>query len=227
MLGQPYPVQHRSQNATDFGEQTAGTNMAGNGWTAIGTGTLLTAQFVASTASISGKRAELVKTTSSNSRILGWDRIATVADVEVLALIRILQDPGGTDETIAQINVRADPSDADPYYVCLPCEVSSVKKFEIGRGDGAGGGARLGNVNKSWAVNTNWWIRFRVIGNTQKGKMWAFQTPEPTTWENDFADSNVPSAGKVGLGMFYTDALYGVLWFSVATGGKTAPSPGG
>lgn len=228
MMGQPYPVLHRGQNVTDFSDAPIAA-MVGNGWTIYTTSiTNFTANVVSNTAnSISGRRAELVKTNLGGYRMIGWDRIPTVADVEVLALLHIVQDPGGTDETTGQITVRADPTDADPYYVILPVEVAGVKKFEIGRGDGAGGGTRLGNVGKAWNTTNLWWIRARVIGNTQKGRMWQYQTAEPTTWENDFADTNVPSAGKVGLGMFYTDAQYAVLWFSVATGGNTAPAPGG
>lgn len=231
MLGQPHPVLHRSQRATDFSDAPIAA-MVGNGWTIYTTLTTnFTANVVSNTAnSISGRRAELVKVTPPTGggyRMIGWDRIATVADVEVLALLHLIQDPGGTDETTGQIIVRADPTDADPYYIALPNEVASVKKFEIGRGDGAGGGVRLGNVNKSWNTTNLWWIRFRCIGNSQKGRMWQYQTAEPTTWENDFADTNVPGSGKTGLGMFYNDAQYAVLWFSVATGGNTAPAPGG
>lgn len=218
----------RSQNATDFGDFPTGA-LTSAGWTQrAGGSTNYTVNIEASSTSISGKRANLVKTVVDGYKMFSWDRVGSVQNVEVLALLHLIQDPGGTDETTGQITVRADASgDADPYYVCLPCEVSSVKKFEIGRGDGAGGGARIGNVNKSWNTSNRWWIRFRVNGNTQKGKMWQYQTAEPTSWELDFADTNVPSAGYAGLGIFYMDANYAVLWWSVASGGNTAPAPGG
>lgn len=227
MLGQVIPsIQtRRSLNATDFGEASVAT-MIGNGWT-VGT-TLtsnLTAAIVASATSISGKRANIVKTTSDGYRLVRWDRVGSVSDTEILALLHLVQDPAGTDTTTGQMTARA-ASDGDPYYVCLPVEVSSSKKFEIGEGDGAGGGARLGNVSKSWDTTNLWWIRFRLVGSSIKGKMWQYQTAEATTWELDFTDATVAS-GYVGLGMFYTDANYAVLWYSVATDGATAPSPGG
>ncbi len=211
---------------TDFSDGVIG-NMNGNGWTLRG-GSNITAVVEASSASLSGKRARIRKSITNDYRLMSWDKAGLLDDLEVLALIQIINDSAGANETVGQITLRADnAADVDPYYVFLPCRVSSVKKFEIGRGDGAGGGVRLGNVNKSWDTSNYWWIRARAIGNTQKGKMWQFGTAEPTTWENDFADTNVPNAGFVGLGMFYVGMEYTCLWFSIATGGKTAQAPGG
>lgn len=232
MLGAPNPVLHRSPSVTDFGDAPVAT-MIGNGWTERSGGSAnYTAVIEASSNSISGKRANLVKTSTSSYKMFSFDRMGTsFADVEVLALLHLIQDPGGTNETTGQVIVRADVAvdsfPADPYYIALPCEVSGVKKSQIGRGNGSGGGVAIGDVNKSWDTTNFWWLRFRVIGTSLKSKMWQYGTAEPTTWENDYTNSNVTAAGYIGLGVFYLDANYACLWFAVATGGNTAPAPGG
>lgn len=227
MLGHviPHIAPRRGYYATDFGDVVTG-NMIGNGWSAVTSSINISAAVAANANSISGKRATIGKITTDGYRLIAWDRLPDLAAVEMLVLMQILVIPG-VDETNGQLTARADPADGDPYYVCLPCKQVGTQKFEIGKGDGAGGGSRLGNVNKAYDSSNYWWIRFRLNGNSQKGKMWQFQTPEPTTWELDFADTQWGSAGRTGFGMYYAGTNYAVLWLSVAQGGNTAPSPGG
>lgn len=223
MLGQTIPRIARSLNATDFGSAVLG-EMNGAGWTRLG-GANSDQSVELSAASLSGKRARLVKQTTDGPRFIQWDQIASVADVEVLALMQILADPG-TSETTGQVLVRGDATDGDPYYIALPRKVTTTKKLEIGEGDGSGGGIVLDNINKSWDTTNFWWQRFRVIGTALKAKMWQYQTAEPAAWDVETSDATLGS-GRVGLGMYYISNPYAILWYSVATGGKTAPSPGG
>lgn len=223
MLGQPHPVLHRSQNALDFGSAALG-DMNGNGWTRLG-GTGSDQNIELSSSSISGKRARIVKTGSDGPRLIQNNAIGSVAAVEILVLMHILAAPGAF-ETTGQILLRGDASDGDPYYICLPRMQSGVKKLEIGEGNGSGGGAALSTVNKSWDLTNFWWQRFRANSTALKGKMWQYQTPEPAAWDIETTDATLTS-GVVGLGMYYITNPYAILWFSVATGGNTAPAPGG
>lgn len=219
----------RSQRATDFGDYPI-ANMVGNGWAVVtAASSNISAAIAAAAGTFSGRRAVLNKITSNGYRLIGWDQVPTVADIEVLARVNFLTAVGLSDPTNGQLTVRADPADGDPYYVNTAERFSAgIEAFSIGRGDGAGGGvfiAGTGDVNVTTGI---WWMRFRVIGNTQKAKAWqGALSDEPSSWSISATDTNVPSAGKFGLGMFYTAQSYAVDWLSVGLNGATAPSPGG
>ncbi len=49
------------------------------------------------------------------------------------------------------------------------------------------------------SINTFYWVRFRGIGSTLLGKVWADGTSEPSTWTLTTSDTSITSAGNVGV----------------------------
>lgn len=222
----PSITTRRSIYATDFGDAPI-ANLSGNGWTFRGPSTNISAAVVASSQSLSGKRAELDKTVTSDARALGWDRVPATADAEILALVRYMESGAAPSFTLGgQVNVRDDASNLN-YYVCLCTRSVGNNKFEIGRGDGAGGGVLVQNTPFEWNLTDLFWVRFRANGTSFKGKIWTYGTPEPTAWTIEDTDSFYGSAGAVAISTYFQDAKAAYLWFSVALNGKTAPAPGG
>lgn len=75
---------------------------------------------------------------------------------------------------------------------------------------------------KNLAVNTWYWIRFRVNGSSLKAKIWAKADSEPGAWDLETTDTDITAAGKVGVCSFSAgnDPYYEA--FAAATNGDTA-----
>lgn len=73
-------------------------------------------------------------------------------------------------------------------------------------------------------ANEWYWIRFRVNGSTQSGKIWPYGDAEPGTWGFTDTRSTPSAAGWIGLGG-WSGPDDCVVEFHVATGGETAFVP--
>ena len=73
------------------------------------------------------------------------------------------------------------------------------------------------------AVNTWYWLRFRVNGTTLQAKLWLEGDVEPSSWTLSTTDSSISAAGWVGVGNFTASGTRDIDFFSVGTNGDTAP----
>jgi hypothetical protein len=66
-------------------------------------------------------------------------------------------------------------------------------------------------------INTWYWLQFRVIGDSLKGRVWEFGTTPPN-WQVETTDSTWTAAGWVGTGSESTVSIEHD-WYSLATDG--------
>jgi hypothetical protein len=165
---------------------------------------------------IGGKSLNLSSTTS-NRKLYSWDPAGQIQDVEVLARVRTTDTGGDRSAVFVRGSGAAGSEIAYGAYLSLGTE------FRVNRYLN-GANAILAQPGFTFSINTWYWIRFRVIGNQIKAKVWPDSGSEPVAWTVEVADSNIAGAGYVGVGGFTGTGTNNYDVFSVATDGNTAPT---
>ncbi|MFP3907123.1 MAG: hypothetical protein ACLFRV_03955 [Acidimicrobiales bacterium] len=123
-----------------------------------------------------------------------WDGVDPVADVSVLARVRIIAHT--TASTPDGIIIRASDSTKDGYAAGF---IGSSNVRIRGWDDGAA--FSVGSITSfSSSLNTWYWLRLEASGTTIQMKVWSgdFDT-EPGSWTISATDSTVSAAGHVGI----------------------------
>ena len=154
---------------------------------------------------------------SRNGRYaIGWDDIGYLTDVEVLAKVRCSENLDATNEIIIR---GSGPSTSleTGYCVILNKAAGDVKLMKY---YGGASSDLCADFAKVLSEDTWYTVRFRVIGDSVKFRIWESSDSEPGTWDKEETDTTI-GAGWAGLGSYYgsyDDCDY----FVVATGGDTA-----
>lgn len=119
------------------------------------------------------------------------------ADVNILHRIQF-------DGTESYFNITARDTSgalANGSGNCYLFLVQSTGGWSIHVGTAGSFGASLGSGDQTFAITagTWYWIRFRVVGSSISGKMWADGTTEPGTAPVSVTDTTYTAAGKVGF----------------------------
>lgn len=160
--------------------------------------------------------------TVDGRHLLSWDAIdadVNRADVEILARVR-------TSSTVAdqfRLTVRGSgAAGAETGYNLLFNSISNV--FRLHKYV-AGASTNIGNaLTYAYAVNTFYYVKFRVSGSSLMGKVWLDDglTLEPD-WQVTATDTAITAAGWVGVGNFESTGTRDIDFISVATNGDSAP----
>jgi hypothetical protein len=161
-------------------------------------------------------------------RLITWNRFGSnVRDVEVVSKMR----SGTTDANQNRVYVRASgPAGSESAYFTelfgsLGAGVGS--QFRI-RKQVNGPISTIGTASFTWHANTWYWVRFRVVGNRLRAKVWADGTSEPSSWMINVTDNDL-TQGWVGVGTFTAQNIGEPIatrdfdFFGVATHGLNAP----
>lgn len=161
--------------------------------------------------------------TVNGRRAIGFDTIAPVADVEVLASL-VVNNPsqrwgiilrgGGTagDEEGYVFQVRND----------IAGDQAGVTRFSNGVADNI-----IDYVHgATHRTSRKYWIRARAEGTQLSFKVWLNGDPEPETWTAEVVDALVTEPGFVGLYSFDDNPAYSMYcdFFSVGLEGESAPN---
>jgi hypothetical protein len=168
-----------------------------------------------------GKSAAITAFTSNGFKT--WNAVPSTADVEIL-LISKLPASITTGDPFLRPSGRVDATGANGYFadwqlISVGNLVLNIFKRVSGTNTG------IGSIAKTFSAGDVVAMRFRVVGTALSLKAWLWSAAEPGSWDISITDSAVTAAGLVGIrkaAATQTDAYY---WFSVATGGDTAPSP--
>lgn len=141
---------------------------------------------------------------------------STWGDIEVLTKVRlgsntsymgpVICAPGGTGA-----------ANSDGYFA----NIFNASFFQI-REMNNGSDIHLGDVSKSFSLNTWYWIRFQKRGTTLRARAWQDGSAEPGTWDVSVTDSSF-GGGYPGFFISVTAPQdFDVL--GVGTGADSAPS---
>lgn len=124
------------------------------------------------------------------SRVTRSFNITARADIEITGTFSI-----DSNEPYGLVYARATTSGVDvvnSYYLQLDkggnLRVGKLVSYS---------GTSLGSVARTFAANTTYGFRFRVVGTSLKARTWT--GTEPGTWDIDITDSTYTAAGKAGI----------------------------
>jgi len=157
----------------------------------------------------SGQGALFQKTVSDANTIWAWNAIPINADVDVLALVRPTLD--SNDANIGVVARMTGAAGAEDSYSFLLTQSApgARDQIKIAKTNGSSTLTTIGAlVSFSWALNTSYWMRFRVRGTTLQARIWADGATEPITWNIERTDSDITAAGYVGLWQEFTGTQF-------------------
>jgi hypothetical protein len=191
-------------SATNFSEYTTG--VAPSDWTPRWVTTGVNWR-VRTTGGEGGKSLRAEMTSSTNARRgLSWNG-KDKKDIDVTA--KVLTTHRNTSTTVTlhmAVAVRGSgTSGSETLYVALlRYGTSGGGTFEIGKYV-AGSYSNIAILDYNWSTNTEYFIRFRVIGNSLKAKIWTGTVKsEPAGWMLEGTDSDITAAGWTGFFNFYS-----------------------
>lgn len=212
-----------AQFETDFSEYTTG--VAPSDWTQRWNTIRYTPTVQASSlpsGTLSTKALRIVGT-SDGRYALTWDTPGSISgDVEVLCRIQHAHTTNIDQAIRTHICTSGIPSLESAYFTNF-FVATSPTTVALAEYDG-GTATNVAAAEISVARNTWYWVRLQKSSTTIQAKVWAHGESEPSSWSPSGSDSSL-SSGSVGFGRVYSA---GTLWsdfFSVGTGGDSAPSP--
>lgn len=212
----------RAYLATDFIDYAA-TDLSASDWTrrAAANATNMTATVEPNAVTLSGKRVVTTHTGSAQVYTETWNRVPnSTTNVETLALVTWgAASANGGSGVIA----RADATGANAYnsvqHGTSSTLVGCYETAEII----SGADTFLAQSTTVPVAGTRYWQRFRINGTLVQGKIWSYDSIEPTAW-SCFANDATNMAGYVGLMVVDASPSWFCEFFSVAIGGATAPA---
>ena len=176
---------------------------------------------------VNGKTAVFKNTGGGDSRaIFTWDAVDTDANRDNLEiLVRFKGNSLSVTENTARLFGRGSGPNDDPigYVLGLAGLHSNARKRIIKYFNQSFSDL----LSETWAgvAQNEWWlVRAQYTGTTLRFRAWLDGTTEPTTWDLSTTDSDIASAGWVGLFIFDAGYETHVDWFSVGTNGDAAPA---
>lgn len=177
-------------------------------------------------------KALLMDAGTEGRNLLSWDAIDSDADrgnVEVLLHARfvgeVLSDKNNSEILALTRGANASEASATGYRHGMRPRVSGGQA-EFGKYS-AGSFSSFGSPDTSiaYGVNSFYWLRVKVEGSAHYLKQWegAYED-EPTGWGITASDSTITDPGWVGV-FRNASSRTAIDFFSVGTGGKSAPGP--
>lgn len=162
-----------------------------------------------------------ISASAVGSKVASFNSANGAYDVETLVRFRV----NGTEvgrQGIALHRYSGNSEETTAGYALQFQPASSVKSLIISN-DQTGATHNFANYN--WTAGTQYWARFRTVGNVIQAKVWPHGSTEPAAWNLNSTD-NAFSGGPGtynGVGTFTTNTS-GVdfIEYAVATGGDTA-----
>jgi len=167
---------------------------------------------------------ELTTATSSNGAYaVSWDTPDSLADVEALCKIKI--DGNDSDGSVKVFVRGGGGSSTRVGYYLRFIHNSDTVTLNVYDDPGASS-ATLDSAAFSGLARDIWyWVRIRAIGSSIKAKVWQDGNSEPGTWTLEATDTTITAAGWQGFGWWTDSEAPEVDYYSVASGGLTAPGP--
>jgi hypothetical protein len=213
-----------AQYSTDFSSYGIGSQPSD--WTARWN-TVNSSWTVQAGLGIGGKQLQGAQS-SVLRRLLSWNVIPTNdGNIEILTKVMSHTTVGNSQGlTVDRICLRSSGAAGTETGYCAALGNYSgtyVVFFKF-----VNGAATIVNQTAfAWSTGSWYWVRYRANGTTHQIRAWADGVTEPGTWQISLTDADISAGGWTGVGTYdQTDAPY-YDYFSVGTGGVSAPSPAG
>lgn len=207
--------------STDFSEYTLDTNLSD--WT-VQWGDSADISYKARSNSnpyrVSEKKLEFVDTGSDGRKVVTWDDVGSVADIDILAKIK-MGSVIGTSAVRIYARVSGSDTTENCYFVQVLSTSFGIHKYV------AGTSLSVDFVDFNLSANDEFWVRFSLVGTALKAKIWEKDSVEPDDWTIEVTDSSL-SSGLVGLGHYESTLTFYCDYFECVTvsGSATYPPSG-
>jgi hypothetical protein len=210
-----------TQFATEFDEYTPGDTPAG--WSPIWDPSA-PVRFLAQT-SPTARDGRVLRWDGSGLKDparygLAYDGFGSVADQEVFARFRLLNQSNGKHGTIA-VRMSGTPTDERGYRLSLYDQFAVLSTYQNG------GYQEIARVPFAWSAGTWISMRLRMTGTTLRGRVWYSSDPEPAAWNVAHNDTHYMlkhyTSGRPGLVTHDPASVEWDFW-SVGINGARAPS---
>lgn len=172
-----------------------------------------------------GKALGLAKAAQSRT-FVSFDALGEVSDVEILARIRFSGvNTGSATATMGGLVARGSGADATETGFVWAFRNVSGNQTQMLRTRLVAGSASGATVSYTWAVDTAYYMRIRLVGTNAKLKVWPALDSEPEEWTVDETNSTVTGPGRVGFYADYniSDGNIQYEYFATRTDGGTVP----
>lgn len=158
-----------------------------------------------------------MSSSSAGTKILSPNILDGINDIEGLALFRTSSNVG--KQGILSLRYGGTTEANTTGYTLSGSLIGGVRSLAID--EGATG--YIAWVPWDYQPGTNYWVRFRVIGNTMKAKVWLQAEQEPVAWAMEQTNSVRSTGSYSGMHQYATGSVtYEKLSF--ASNGDTAPA---
>ena len=209
--------------STDFSEYTTG--VAPSDWTNRW-GTNWTTNVISNATDSYGDKLLELNGSVNQYQLMTWDDVDGAdgrENVELLSRFRLVSGAGLWYHSFMFVRASgATQAVSDNYYIRWFGSTLQLARTVSGTQ------TVLDSIAYSTRINmaTRWvWVRFRVIGSNLKVKFWDVRYPEPDRWSMEVTDTNVTTAGWVGVGGHNAATTTEIDYFSVGTDWDYAPYP--
>ncbi len=207
-----------AQYSTDFSNYTTGS--APSDWT----GRWSTANSTWPVAAGTGLGSKQLNGSQSTeaTRLFSWNQIPTnEPNIEIRA--KVMGGAAGQYNSPARILARtsgaAGTETGYSLYLAGTGTTLYLSKYVNGTR------TTLGSYAVPWSALTWDWMVLRLNGSTITARAWADGVADPVTAQITVTDTDIPSGGWTGVGCTQTTDAPSVDYFSVGTGGASAPAP--
>lgn len=218
----------------NFGQYTTG--VAPPDWTNRWAATNYLVQ--TGTGTISGKCLRWTK--SANVRqAISWNflpgtRSETILNSEILFRARNISTPTTPTNLMGGLLRGGGASGTETGYRCMAQSVStgtSATAWNSGF-DKYVSGTVTGPItpytngpSPNFAINTWYYMRMRINGNTLYRKIWYSGAAEPGSWDEILIDTSIATTGWIGLTNVSANPTMDIDFFGVSISGQTIPVP--
>jgi hypothetical protein len=153
---------------------------------------------------------------SSARRGLSWNDVGTPHDVEIFARIR--NENAYYSNAYLVARGFGEVGNESAYRFLIFNDVFSIGKYVDG--------SSINITTFGTPLDNIWYnVRFRVSGEDIKAKAWGDDEDEPDSWNIEETDSSLSGEGWVGVLGFNANYHSSTDFFTVGTGGDSAPDP--
>lgn len=212
------------QYRTDFSEYQTGTPP--NDWTARWD-TNFPYSVVANPDSLGGKALRIGYGGAGGRNLFTWDAIDDDpgrADVDLVMRARVVSSLSEGEMLFAARCSNDSAARATGYRSGMRPRLSGGR-YECGYYLNGGFSSFGGTTSYTYRLGEWFWSRYKIEANQHFLKVWAgSHSDEPENWPSSTTQSSITAPGWVGI-FRNADAITEVDFFSVGTGGQSAPGP--
>lgn len=192
-------------NSTDFTGETLASPPTGftSRWE---TGS--TANVTAEASLPSGRGPLFDRASGDNRSFWSYDAAGQLRDKEILVLVRPVTGSASTESMGIIARGSGAAASETGYRLNFNSSATDERDLIVLGKYVAGTFTSITSSSFLWDVDTNYYMRFRVVKSNIQARVWAEADDEPAEWLIDIIDTSIPNEGYSGAFLFFDDESF-------------------